>query len=160
MKNLNSILNGKQTVAIVCNQWGDTGKGKVVDLYADWADIIARGTGGNNAGHTIILNGKELITHLVPSSIVRDKEGKISVMGEGMVDDLGVLISELDELDKNGYSYNGLRISERAHLILPYHKQLDGKHSSMEKGKIGTTGRGIGPAYADKTAMTYRLLKQ
>ncbi|MBR9683562.1 adenylosuccinate synthase [Candidatus Woesearchaeota archaeon] len=152
MENLNSILNGKQTVAIVCNQWGDTGKGKFVDLCAEWADIVARGTGGNNAGHTIILNGKEYIFHLVPSGILRDGEGKINIMGSGMVDDLGVLVGELDELDEQGYGYNGLRISERANVILPYHKELDGKHSSMQKGKIGTTGRGIGQACADKVA--------
>ena len=152
MINPNLILNDVKTLAIVCNQWGDTGKGKFVDLYADWASIIARGTGGNNAGHTIVLNDQEHIFHLVPSGILKDKEGKINVMGSGMVDDLGVLVEELDTLEENGYSYDGLRISEKANLILPYHKQLDGTQSSMKKGKIGTTGRGIGPAYADKVA--------
>ncbi len=147
-----SVLNGMDVVAVVCNQWGDTGKGKFVDLYADWADIIARGTGGNNAGHTIVLNGKQYIQHLIPSGILKDGDGKINVMGSGMVDDLGVIVKELDELEANGYSYNGLRISDRAQVILPHHKMIDSGLSSMDKGNIGTTGRGIGPAYSDKVA--------
>jgi len=147
-----SMLNGKQVVAAVCYQWGDSGKGKVIDWLSGWADINARGTGGNNAGHTLVLNGQKYIFHLIPSSILKDNEGMISVMGNGMVDDLGVVNEELDSLDEGGCSYNGLRISDKATLILPHHKQLDSRQSGMGKGEIGTTGRGIGPAYADRTA--------
>lgn len=147
-----SVVDKVKVAAVVCNQWGDTGKGKFVDLFSHWADIIARGTGGNNAGHTIVLNGKKYIFHLIPSGILKDSEGKINVMGSGMVVNLKTVIEELDALEKNGCSYNGLRISQRANLILPYHQMLDGAQSGMQKGSIGTTGRGIGPAYADKVA--------
>jgi adenylosuccinate synthase len=141
-----------QTIAVVCNQWGDTGKGKITDLLAAyWADVIVRGTGGNNAGHTIVINGKKRIFHLVPSGIIH--EDKINILGNGMVIDLEVLCGELDELDKEKIKYDNLMISEDAHVILPYQVARDRrKNASQKKGGIGSTGRGIGPSYADKIA--------
>ncbi|MBW3000006.1 adenylosuccinate synthetase, partial [Candidatus Woesearchaeota archaeon] len=108
-----------QTIAVICNQWGDTGKGKITDLLAAyWADVIVRGTGGNNAGHTIVINGEKRIFHLVPSGIIHEE--KTNILGNGMVIDLEVLCGELDELDKEGIKYDNLMISEDAHVILPF----------------------------------------
>ena len=151
---LEKLVQGKQVIAIVCNQWGDTGKGKFSDYFAaHWADVIARGTGGNNAGHTTVINGKKRIFHLIPAGIVYDKVGKTNILGNGMVIDLKVLCGELDELDKEGMTYNRLMISEDAHVIMPYHIARDKKkNQSQEKGGIGSTGRGIGTCYADKIA--------
>ena len=151
---LNNLLNGVQTLAIVCNQFGDTGKGKFSDyLASEWADVTARGTGGNNAGHTVVANRQERIFHLIPAGITNDKRGQTTIMGNGMVLDLSVLTKELNDLDKDGISYNNLMISKDAHVILPIHIQRDkAKHQSQKNGGIGTTGRGIGPCYADKAA--------
>jgi len=156
-KNINGferLLKGVRVLAIVCNQWGDTGKGKFSDFFsAHWADVIARGTGGNNAGHTIIMNGKEKIFHLLPAGIVYDKVGKISVLGNGMVIDLKVLLQEMQELDEEGLSYKNLMISKDAYVIMPYHIFRDKKkNASQDKGGVGSTGRGIGPCYTDKIA--------
>lgn len=150
---LETLLNGVKTLAVVCNQWGDTGKGKFVDYFAEWADIIARGTGGANAGHTIFVNGKEMIFHLLPCGIVYDDQGKISVLGNGMVIDPSALCAELEMLEAEGKTYNNLRVSKYAHVVLPYHIAEDRlKNASQIAGGIGTTGRGIGPCYADKIA--------
>jgi len=150
---LECLLGKAQVAAVVCNQWGDTGKGKIVDLFAaQWADVIARGTGGNNAGHTVIVNGKQRIFHLLPSGITYDEQGKVNLMGNGMVIDLGVLCRELDALEKDGGTYRNLMISRDAQVTMPYHILRDKEDQSQAVGGIGTTGRGIGPCYADKIA--------
>lgn len=137
-------------VVIIGTQWGDEGKGKVVDLLAEHADVVVRFQGGNNAGHTMVVQGKQFISHLVPSGIL---QGKTCYLGNGMVIDPGVLLEEIDYLGENGISVGPgqIRISEKAHVIMPYHKSLDHARE-IKKGdnKIGTTGRGIGPCYEDK----------
>jgi adenylosuccinate synthase len=149
---LEKLVQGKQTIAILCNQFGDTGKGKFSDYFAAyWADVIVRGTGGSNAGHTTVVNGIKRIFHLIPSGIVYDKFGKINMLGNGMVIDLKSMCNELDELDSCKISYNNLMISEDAHVVLPFHVQKDQMTTATQKsGGVGSTGRGIGPAYADK----------
>ena len=135
---------------IVGTQWGDEGKGKIVDLLAEFADMVVRFQGGNNAGHTMVVDGKQFISHLIPSGILQNKT---CLIGNGMVVDPIVLIEELDYLEKNGIDIgpDKLMISEKAHLILPYHKQIDlAREKKKGDKKIGTTGRGIGPAYEDK----------
>jgi len=142
-------------VIIVGTQWGDEGKGKIVDLYAREADVIARFQGGNNAGHTLVVEGKQTILHLIPSGILHDR--KVCILGNGMVIDPGVLLREIDELSEQKLfpPDTKLYISYNAHIIMPYHKSLD-KAREARKGaaKIGTTGRGIGPAYEDKIVRT------
>jgi len=144
LSNLN--LPPKGVVAIVGTQWGDEGKGKIVDLLADtWADVIARGTGGANAGHTICVNDKSHVFHLMPSGIL---SGKPCYLGSGVAFDPEVMRFEMDELGGLGKSYDYLRISRDAHLVTPIHTILDRVHESKAKsGKIGTTGRGIGPTF-------------
>lgn len=140
-------------VAIVGTQWGDEGKGKIVDLYAEKSDVIARFHGGNNAGHTLVVKGKKTILHLIPSGILHDN--KICIIGNGVVLDPAVLLQELEELRQNNLlpPNTKLFISEKAHLIMPYHRIIDQVRESKNSGKkIGTTGRGIGPAYEDKVA--------
>jgi adenylosuccinate synthase len=140
-------------VAVIGTQWGDEGKGKVVDLYAKDADIIARFQGGNNAGHTLVVKGEQTILHLVPSGILH--EGKICIIGNGVVVDPKVLIEEIDNLKGRGLlpANTKLFVSEKAHVIMPYHRRIDVARESHGLGKkIGTTGRGIGPAYEDKIA--------
>jgi adenylosuccinate synthase len=137
-------------VVIVGTQWGDEGKGKIVDLLAEHADVVVRFQGGNNAGHTMVVGGEQLITHLIPSGILQQK---VCVIGNGVVVDPAVLIEELDHLlsRKVDISPDMLKISEKAHLIMPYHKQIDHARETLKGDKkIGTTGRGIGPAYEDK----------
>jgi adenylosuccinate synthase len=137
-------------VVIVGTQWGDEGKGKIVDLLAENADVVVRFQGGNNAGHTMIVSGKQLITHLIPSGILQQK---ICVIGNGVVVDPAVLLEELDHLASRNVdiSPNKVKISERAHVIMPYHQHIDhAREKKKEDKKIGTTGRGIGPAYEDK----------
>ncbi len=139
-------------IIIVGTQWGDEGKGKIVDLLAEYADIVVRFQGGNNAGHTMVVDGEQFISHLVPSGIL---QGKQCVIGNGMVVDPGVLLEEIDYLSGKGIdvSPGKLKISEKAHLIMPYHKQIDkAREDASAKGKIGTTGRGIGPCYEDKAS--------
>ncbi len=135
---------------IVGMQWGDEGKGKIVDYFTADMDMVFRHQGGNNAGHTVVVDGKQTILHLIPSGILH--EGMTCVIGNGVVLDPAVLCEELDALDAAGCTYEGrLFISEQAHLIMPYHKALDRLFEQFRgKGRIGTTGRGIGPAYADK----------
>ena len=139
-------------VVIVGVQWGDEGKGKFVDLLAQEIDYVVRFQGGNNAGHTVIVDGKKAALHLVPSGILH--EGKICLIGNGVVLDPVVFVEELDTLIWQGadVSPNRLKISSKTHLIMPYHKVLDkARENKLEKGqKIGTTGRGIGPCYEDK----------
>ena len=139
-------------VVIVGVQSGDEGKGKFVDLLAQEIDYVVRFQGGNNAGHTVIVDGKKAALHLVPSGILH--EGKICLIGNGVVLDPVVFVEELDTLIGQGVdvSPNRLKISSKTHLIMPYHKVLDkARENKLEKGqKIGTTGRGIGPCYEDK----------
>jgi len=141
------------TVAIIGTQWGDEGKGKIVDLLAEKAHIVVRFQGGNNAGHTLVVNGKKHIFHLIPSGILH--EPTVCMIGNGVVIDPSVLIEEIQKLETNGIPVSGkkLIISLRAHVIMPYHKALDiARESRKGKSKIGTTGRGIGPCYEDKVA--------
>lgn len=139
------------TVVVVGTQWGDEGKGKITDFLAESAEVIARYQGGNNAGHTIVFGGNRYKLHLIPSGIFyRDK---ICVLGNGMVLNPEALVEELEYLKSHGISPENLRISDRAHLILPYHIKLDMVEEARKgEGKIGTTGKGIGPAYMDKAA--------
>ena len=137
-------------IVIVGTQWGDEGKGKLVDLLAEFADIVVRFQGGNNAGHTMVVNGEQFITHLVPSGVLQKKT---CLIGNGMVVDPAVLVEELDNLGSRGVDVGPdiLKISEKAHIIMPYHKQIDLAREKMKGDKkIGTTGRGIGPCYEDK----------
>ncbi|MEE9386703.1 MAG: adenylosuccinate synthase [Nannocystaceae bacterium] len=140
------------TLAVVGAQWGDEGKGKVVDVLAEKADIVARYSGGNNAGHTLVVEGRKIITHLVPSGCAHPGTG--CVLGAGMVVDCDVLRGEVDDLRKLGLLCNDeLRVSYDAHLILPYHRVLDGLREDARDGvKLGTTRRGVGPAYEAKVA--------
>jgi len=136
-------------VVIVGAQWGDEGKGKVVDLLAERATTIVRFQGGNNAGHTIVREGQEFKFHLIPSGILH--ADKACVIGNGVVVDPRVLLGEIDGLKRAGVSVNNLRISANAHLIMPYHVLLDtAGETKLGKLSIGTTRRGIGPCYADK----------
>ncbi|MCB9802483.1 adenylosuccinate synthetase [Candidatus Nomurabacteria bacterium] len=144
---LQELLKDKKIVAVVCNQWGDTGKGKLVDLLSDWADLIVRGTGGANAGHTISVGGQDFIFHLIPSGILHDQNGKINILGRGVAFDPRVVIEELEVLKIAGIEVKNLKISHQAPLILPYHLLID--RIADKNQKIGTTGRGIGPLYAD-----------
>jgi len=142
-------------VAIIGAQWGDEGKGKVVDLFTDQADIVVRFQGGNNAGHTLVVDGHKTVLHLIPSGALHPD--KLCIIGNGVVVDLEVLLEEIAGLKQNGCLLDDalLRISEQAHLIMPYHKAIDLARERLRgKGKIGTTGRGIGPAYEDKVART------
>ena len=129
--------------------YGDEGKGKIIDYLSTKADISIRCTGGNNAGHTIEVNGTKYAFHLIPSGILN--EGTLAVIGNGVVIDPKVLIEEIDNLKSHGYSVNNLRISDKAHVIMPYHIATDKMlEENRGEGKIGTTCRGIGPAYCDK----------
>ena len=140
-------------VAVIGAQWGDEGKGKIVDLLAQQSDVVVRFQGGNNAGHTLVVNGQKTILHVIPSGALH--RDKVCVIGNGVVLDAEVLLHELQELRQQGHLQNDsqLRISEQAHLIMPYHKAIDQARERMRgAGKIGTTGRGIGPTYEDKAA--------
>lgn len=139
------------SVVVVGTQWGDEGKGKITDFLSENAEVIARYQGGNNAGHTIKFDGVTYKLHLIPSGIFYKE--KISVIGNGMVVDPKALVEELAYLHEQGISTDNLRISNRAHVILPYHIRLD-EVEELRKGanKIGTTKKGIGPAYMDKAA--------
>lgn len=139
-------------IIIVGTQWGDEGKGKIVDLLAEYSDYVVRFQGGNNAGHTMVVNGEQFISHLVPSGIIQEK---VCIIGNGMVVDPEVLLNEIDYLIEKGVNVGPeqLKISEKAHLIMPYHKAVDhAREAANEKKQIGTTGRGIGPCYEDKAA--------
>ena len=138
-------------IVIVGAQWGDEGKGKITDLFAEHADLVIRFQGGNNAGHTIVREGTKWKFHLIPSGILYP--GRLCAIGNGVVIDPKVLTGELDELRAKGVDLSGLRISANAHLIMPYHMLLDhAGEAKLGKLQIGTTRRGIGPCYADKAA--------
>ena len=140
------------TVVIVGTQWGDEGKGKIVDFLTEKADVVARYQGGNNAGHTVVIKTEKYILHLIPSGVLH--KNKKCIIGNGVVIDPAALIEEMDGLKKRGININkNLLISKNANVIMPYHIALD-KGNENKKGnkKIGTTGRGIGPSYTDKIA--------
>ncbi len=139
---------------LVGAQWGDEGKGKIIDVLTEAADVVVRTQGGNNAGHTVHIKGQKYILHLVPSGILR--RGKTCVIGNGVVVDPVSLVEEIEGLRRLGIRIDGnLFLSETAHLVLPYHRELDAQREVLKgKNKIGTTKRGIGPAYGDKAART------
>jgi len=135
---------------VVGTQWGDEGKGKYIDMLARDSDLVVRFSGGNNAGHTIVADGVKYALHLIPSGILH--KDKICIIGNGVVVDPKVLLEEMKELTQKGISIDNLLISDRAHVIMPYHKVLDElQENSRGSANLGTTKRGIGPAYADKT---------
>ena len=138
-------------IAVIGAQWGDEGKGKIVDLLAEKARVVVRFSGGDNAGHTVVNHYGEFGLHLVPSGIFYP--GVTCIIGNGVVINPAVLMGEIDQLNQKGVDTTGLFISDRAHLIMPYHTLLDGLEEQSRGGKaIGTTRKGIGPAFADKTA--------
>lgn len=147
-----SIHMSNKVTVLVGTQWGDEGKGRIIDLLSKDADYAVRFNGGNNAGHTIIVNNKKYPFHLIPSGILQPNTK--AVIANGVVLDLEVLISEIKMLEDDGVNLkNKLIISDRCHLILPYHKSLDLAYENARgKQKLGTTGRGIGPVYADKVS--------
>ncbi len=142
---------GKRVV-VVGAQWGDEGKGKIVDILTEFADIVVRFQGGNNAGHTVTVGDRQVILHLIPSGILHPE--KTCIIGNGVVVDPSVLIEEIETLKEKGFFRdNTLLVSKEAHLIMPYHKKIDlAKERLRGKNRIGTTGRGIGPAYEDKVS--------
>ncbi len=138
---------------LVGAQWGDEGKGKIIDVLTETAEVVVRYAGGNNAGHTVIVNGKKTVLHLIPSGILR--KNKLCVIGNGVVLDPIGLVHEMEGLKKNGVKVTpkNFVLSETAHVVFPYHRELDGAREVLKgKNKIGTTKRGIGPAYGDKAA--------
>jgi adenylosuccinate synthase len=140
---MNTIITGLQ--------WGDEGKGKIVDYLTEDADVIVRSQGGNNAGHTVIAHGKKYVLHLLPSGILWD--GKLNIIGNGVVLDPVGLLAEIEKVEAQGVKVttDKLFISDRCHIVLPFHKELDvAREAALGDRKIGTTKRGIGPAYADK----------
>ena len=138
-------------IAVIGAQWGDEGKGKVIDLLAQKADVIVRFSGGDNAGHTVVNPHGEFKLHLVPSGIFSPRA--VCIIGNGVVINPAVLFDEVDQLNQRGVDTTRLFISDRAHLVMPYHLMLDGlEEKSRGEKALGTTGRGIGPAFADKAA--------
>ena len=139
---------------VIGTQWGDEGKGKIVDLLSEEVDIVARYQGGANAGHTICWGDETVVLHLVPSGIFRDQV--TCVIGNGVVIDPAAIVKEIDTIREKGYNIDGrLLISHNAHLIMPYHKKIEeAREKKRDAGAIGTTGRGIGPAYVDKFSRT------
>lgn len=147
--------NTMANVVIIGTQWGDEGKGKIVDLLTEKSDYVVRFQGGNNAGHTLVVNGRKFIFHLIPSGILHP--GKVCMIGNGVVLDPSVLIQELDKLELAGIPISpaNLMISQTTHVIMPYHRAMDAAREARKgDGKIGTTGRGIGPCYEDKVCRT------
>lgn len=140
-----------KTFVVVGLQFGDEGKGKIIDVLAPKADYVVRFQGGNNAGHTVVVDGEKFVLHLLPSGIVSSK-GKC-IIGAGVVVDLAVLLEEMEALEKRGRDVSDVYLDERAHIIFPYHIAIDkAKEEALGKNKIGTTERGIGPCYSDKIA--------
>ena len=141
-------------VVVVGAQWGDEGKGKIIDVLTEDADILIRYQGGNNAGHTVIVDDEEFVFHLVPSGLLHP--GRVGLIGNGVVIDPEALLGEMDRLRSRGVDVRqAVKISDQAHLIFPYHKRLDiAEEAARTNGRIGTTGRGIGPCYVDKVART------
>ena len=139
-----------KTVAIVGSQWGDEGKGKVIDYLATQANVVVRGQGGNNAGHTLVVDGKKYALHLIPSGVLNPET--INVIGNGIVFDPKGFLEELAKLNADNIDTKNIKISDRAHVIFPYHKELDAlAEEARGDNKIGTTKKGIGPCYMDKT---------
>ena len=146
-------MKSKDNIVVVGAQWGDEGKGRIIDLISEKFDIIARFQGGSNAGHTIIIDKKKIVLHHIPSGVLRKK--KVSVIGNGTVIDLEILVQEIKALRRLGFGVTSknLKISSLANIILPYHKSIErGRETLKGKDAIGTTGRGIGPAYEDKVS--------
>jgi len=139
-------------IVVVGSQWGDEGKGKLIDILSERRDITVRYQGGNNAGHTVVVGEDEYIFHLLPSAILH--KGKVCVIGNGVVIDPKALLKEINDLSRRRVRVGAqrLKISGHAHVVMPYHRILDGLRESKRKNKIGTTGRGIGPCYADKVS--------
>ena len=143
---------------VVGAQWGDEGKGKITDLFSESADVVVRYQGGSNAGHTVCVGGQEFKLHLIPSGILH--EHVLSLMGDGTVIDVQCLMDEISGLQARGVSCANLKVSGCAHVIMPYHRLLDGlQEDARGAGSIGTTRRGIGPAYTDKTARMPRPVR-
>ena len=139
-----------KNIVVIGTQWGDEGKGKIVDLLTDRVAAVVRFQGGHNAGHTLVIDGKKIVFRLIPSGILHN--GVLCVIGNGVVLSLDALLQEIEELDaKNISVFDHLRISFDCHLVLPFHIALDRVREEARGAKaIGTTGRGIGPAYEDK----------
>jgi adenylosuccinate synthase len=136
-------------LAIVGSQWGDEGKGKVIDYLAEKADMVVRGQGGNNAGHTVVIGDKKYALHLIPSGVL--SKGAVNIVGNGVVFDPEGFFKELEDLEKDGVDTSRIFVSDRAHIVFPYHKVLDGLYENARgKDDIGTTKKGIGPCYMDK----------
>ena len=149
MMRLLEVYHMDMPLVIVGGQWGDEGKGKIVNLLSSAADLVARSQGGHNAGHTVVISGARYALHLVPSGILA--AGKVCVIGNGIVIDPEALVRELQSLKEVGIDVHSLRISDRAHLLLPHHVLIDQlREEKRSKQKIGTTGRGIGPCYESK----------
>ena len=139
-----------KTVAVVGSQWGDEGKGKVIDYLATQADVVIRGQGGNNAGHTLVVDGKKFALRLIPSGVLNPNT--INVIGNGIVFDPQGFLEEIEMLKKDDIDTSNIKISDRAHIVFPYHKELDAlAEEGRGANKIGTTKKGIGPCYMDKT---------
>jgi len=149
-----STFSDMPNTILIGAQWGDEGKGKIIDFLTDEADIVVRSQGGNNAGHTIVIGGEKYVLHLIPSGILR--RSKTCVIGNGVVLDPVALVTEIEGLRKRGVKVDkNLLISDAAHIVLPYHRALDEQREVLKgRNKIGTTKRGIGPAYGDKAART------
>ncbi len=145
-------MKSKGGTCVVGVQWGDEGKGKIVDWLAERSDVVVRYQGGGNAGHTVVVRGQKFVLHLIPSGILHP--GRLNVVGNGVVLDPEQLLAEVDELRERGVRVGkNLAVSDRAHLVMPYHKLLDRlAEEGQGSAKIGTTNRGIGPCYADKAA--------
>ncbi len=136
-------------LAIVGSQWGDEGKGKVIDYLAEKADMVVRGQGGNNAGHTVVIGDKKYALHLIPSGVLN--KGALNIVGNGVVFDPEGFFKEIEDLNKDGVDTSKIFVSDRAHIVFPYHKVLDGLYEAARgKDDIGTTKKGIGPCYMDK----------
>lgn len=133
---------------VIGSLWGDEGKGKFIDYLAEDAEVVIRAQGGNNAGHTIVVEDKKFALHLIPSGIIR--ENTVNILGDGMVIDPISLLEEMETLTREGLSLSGMKISDRAHVVMPFHKRLDFLQEEHRQEKIGTTVKGIGPAYVDK----------
>lgn len=138
------------TIVVVGTQWGDEGKGKITDILAEKADMVVRFQGGNNAGHTIVIGEETYKLHLVPSGVLNP--GTVNVLGSGMVIDPAVFLEEIKGLEERGIDTSSIIISDRAHVIMPYHRRLDSLEEEGRREKIGTTKRGIGPCYFDKVS--------
>ncbi len=149
MSRCSAALSFMSNIVIVGTQWGDEGKGKIVDLITERFDVVARYQGGHNAGHTVAIEGRKYVLHLIPSGILRP--GKICVIGNGVVLDPAAFVDEVGTLRSVGIDVTGrLFVSNRAHLIMPYHRAIEKAEEAALKEKIGTTSRGIGPCYEDK----------